>query len=119
MRQTPEQVEVRPTAFKAAGPQPDVIREQERDATLTLVGEDEQRFCIRTLHDCSAGRAARVDDAKPFAPVRRLAFGAFKAAGDRMAPAKLGEFRPVCLICDVAAGLGWQDRIEWRAPDAG
>src|SRR6266436_889809 len=105
---------MRPAAFESAGPEPDVIREQQRDAALAFMRKDKERFCIRPLHHgCSVG-AAGVHDAKPLAPMRRLIFGAVKPARYRMALPEVSELRAKRPIGDVATRLCRQNGIKRR-----
>ena len=50
VRHASQQVEMRPAAFIAARPQPDVVRQQERDAALALPRQQQQRLAVRAFH---------------------------------------------------------------------
>ena len=91
VRQPPQQVEMRPAALVAARPQPDVIGQQQRDAAFALAREQQQRLVFRRPASRRALGGARVDQAEPAAPVRRIAVRAFEPARHRMAFAELGQ----------------------------
>src|SRR3954465_7900777 len=81
---------MRAAALIAARPQPDVVREKERDAAFALPRQQQQRLVVGALHYRRPFGGAAVDEAKPAAPVRRVRVRAFEAARHRMALAEIG-----------------------------
>src|SRR5262245_18237997 len=50
MREPAQEVSVGPAALIAARPEPSMVREQERDAALAALADDEKRLVFRALH---------------------------------------------------------------------
>src|SRR6516165_5256451 len=119
MRQAPQQIEMRSAALEAARPQPDVIRQQHRDAALALARELQQRLAVGPLHQGGAAVGAGIDHPEPVAPVRRVGGRALEAARHRMALAEVGQARHEGLLGGVAVGLRGQHRFQGRLPEAG
>ena len=63
----------RAATFIAARPQPDLVREQQRDAAFALPRQQQERLAVRAFHHRRHDRIARIDDAEEAAPMRRVA----------------------------------------------
>src|SRR4029450_10364850 len=84
----------------AAGPKPSMVREQERDASLAALADDEKRFVFGAGHEHFGLARIGLDDAEPAPPGRGIAGSAGQVAGDGVLLAELGELRLERLLHD-------------------
>src|SRR5262245_61497286 len=110
---------MRPAAFVAARPKPDVIRQQQRHPALTFATQHQERLAIRSLHYIRAGAAPDVDQPEPVAPVRRVAVRAFEIARHRVTTARFGELRFESTFGYLAGRFSRKYAVKRSTPDAG
>src|SRR5579883_2349833 len=68
MSQPAQKVEIRPAAFEAARPQPELVGEQQRDAALVDAREDQQRPIVDAVENVDAPGRLGPDLPEPGAP---------------------------------------------------
>ena len=121
VRQPAQQVGMRPPALEAARPQPRLIRRQQRDATLALAVEHQQRPVLGARQHGAAAVGVDVDLTEPAAPGRLLCgvgIGAGEALRDRMLQAVAGQFGLERGFDDATRGHRRQHRRQRRARQA-
>ncbi len=105
---------MRTTAFKAARPEPALIRKQHGNATFALAVQHQQWVLAGAEHDCLALRLLHADSAEPATPMGWLVARAFQAACDRVLLSGFGKAGEEGALIDLAGRLGGQHRFKRR-----